>query len=271
MTLDVHVLGTASARPTPERAVSGSLVKGPDGIAVVDCGEGFQTRYALQRRRLKRFSVGETLKPSTVDVLAFTHGHLDHTWGALPWLQSMDLENRQQPLLVIGPTSGEALDALLNDEPLPEDTPPADLTRQWMAWYGLGGDMIQFPIRWVLGDVNADRWVEINPDTGAAALLDGMPQPEGWNNSMLRPVPTEHSVPSCGWMVEQHAMAGKFDRARADEMQLTTKQRAMVARGENITDANGDQRSHFRRHNGHARGMGCLGFTHALDSRGHLS
>jgi len=240
MTLDVHVLGTASARPTPERAVSGSLVKGPDGIVVVDCGEGFQTRYALQRRRLKRHSVGETLKPSAVDVLAFTHGHLDHTWGALPWLQSMDLENRQQPLLVIGPTSAEAMDALLNDEPLPEGVPPADLTRQWMAWYELGGDMIQFPIRWVLGDVNADRWMEINPDTGAAALLDGMPQPSGWNNSTLRPVPTVHSVPSCGWMVQQHAMAGKFDRARADEMQLTTKQRAMVARGENITDANGE-------------------------------
>ena len=240
MTLDVHVLGTASARPTPERAVSGSLVKGPDGIVVVDCGEGFQTRYALQRRRLKRHSVGETLKPSAVDVLAFTHGHLDHTWGALPWLQSMDLENRQQPLLVIGPTSAEAMDALLNDEPLPDGIPPADLSRQWMAWYELGGDMIQFPIRWVLGDMNADRWMEINPDTGAAALLDGIPQPAGWNNSTLRPVPTEHSVPSCGWMVQQHAMAGKFDRARADEMQLTTKQRAMVARGENITDANGE-------------------------------
>ena len=47
MAIDVHVLGTASARPTPDRAVSGSLVKGPDGIAVIDAGEGFQTRYCL--------------------------------------------------------------------------------------------------------------------------------------------------------------------------------------------------------------------------------
>ena len=240
MVLDVHVLGTASARPTPERAVSGSLVKGPDGIAIVDCGEGFQTRYALQRRRLKRHSVGETLKPSTVDVLAFTHGHLDHTWGALPWLQSMDLENRQQPLLIIGPTSAEVAEALLNDEQLPEAAPSADLARQWMAWFALGGDMIRFPIRWVLGVVNADRWVEVDPTSGKARLLEKMPQPEGWGNSSLRPVPTQHTVPSCGWMVQQKAMAGKFDRARADEMQLTTKQRAMVARGENITDANGE-------------------------------
>ena len=119
MAIDVHVLGTASARPTPDRAVSGSLVKGPDGIAVIDAGEGFQTRYARQRRRLKKHASGETLKPSSVNVLAFTHGHLDHTWGALPWLQSMDLERRQQPLLVLGPTSAAALDAILEDTPLP--------------------------------------------------------------------------------------------------------------------------------------------------------
>ena len=109
-----------------------------------------------------------------------------------------------------------------------------------MAWYALGGDMIRFPIRWVLGVVNADRWVEVDPTSGKARLLEKMPQPEGWGNSSLRPVPTQHTVPSCGWMVQQKAMAGKFDRARADEMQLTTKQRAMVARGENITDANGE-------------------------------
>jgi len=240
MVLDVHVLGTASARPTPDRAVSGSLVKGPNGTVVVDCGEGFQTRFALQRRRLKRFSVGETLKPSSIDALVFTHGHLDHTWGALPWLQSMDLENRQQPLLVLGPTSSEAVDALLNQRPLSERVPPADLARQWMAWFSLGGDTIRFPVRWVLGDVAADRWIEMEPSTNQATLLDGMPQPEGWKNSSLRPVPTEHSVPSCGWLIQQDAKAGKFDRARADEMQLTTKQRAMVARGENITGAGGE-------------------------------
>ena len=129
MALDVHVLGTASARPTPERAVSGSLVKGPDGIAVIDCGEGFQMRYALQRRRLKTFAVGSTLKPSAVDVLAFTHGHLDHTWGALPWLQSMDLELRQTPLLVIAPSSTTAINALIEGTPFPDEVPSADLAR----------------------------------------------------------------------------------------------------------------------------------------------
>ena len=239
MALDVHVLGTASARPTPDRAVSGSLVKGPDGIAVIDAGEGFQTRYAKQRRRLKSRALGETLKPSDVDVLAFTHGHLDHTWGALPWLQSMDLENRQQPLLILGPTSPTALNALLEGGAMPDEVPPADLARQWLAWYALGGSMIRFPVRWVLGVVAENRWAEVNPLTGEATALDGMPQPSGWSNSTLMPLPTTHTVPSCGWMVRQHAMAGKFDRQRADELNLSTKERAKLARGEDITAADG--------------------------------
>ena len=240
MALDVHVLGTASARPTPDRAVSGSLVKGPDGIAVIDAGEGFQTRYGKQRRRLKAHSLGETLKPSDVDVLAFTHGHLDHTWGALPWLQSMDLENRQQPLLILGPTSSTALNALLEGTAMPEDIPPADLARQWLAWYALGGSGLRFPVRWVLGVVGEDRWAEMDPHTGTATLLDAMPQPAGWSNSTLTPLPTTHTVPSCGWMIQQHAKAGKFDRQRADDLGLTTKERAMLARGEDVTTAEGE-------------------------------
>ena len=239
MALDVHVLGTASARPTPDRAVSGSLVKGPNGIAVIDAGEGFQTRYGKQRRRLKAHSLGETLKPSDVDVLAFTHGHLDHTWGALPWLQSMDLESRQSPLLVLGPTSSDAIEALLQGASLPDSVAPADLARQWLAWFSLGGASIRFPIHWVLGDVLADRWIELDPQTGKASLLEEMPQPAGWYNSVLSPLPTSHTVPSCGWMVRQHAMAGKFDRARANDLHLTSKQRAMLARGEDVQAADG--------------------------------
>ena len=80
----------------------------------------------------------------------------------------------------------------------------------------------------------------IRDSTGGATLLDGMPQPEGWTHSSLRPVPTHHTVPSCGWMVHQDAMAGKFDRARADDLQLSSKQRAMLARGEDVLDGNGD-------------------------------
>ena len=185
------------------------MVKGPDGIAVIDAGEGFQTRYGKQRRRLKAHSLARRSNPRNVDVLAFTHGHLDHTWGSLPWLQSMDLENRQQPL-ILGPTSSTALTALLEGTAMPEDIPPADLARQWLAWYALGGSGLRFPVRWVLGVVGEGRWAEVDPHTGTATLLDGMPQPEGWSNSTLTPLPTTHTVPSCGWMIQQHAKAGSL-------------------------------------------------------------
>ena len=70
--------------------------------------------------------------------------------------------------------------------------------------------------------------------------MGAMPQPEGWSNSTLRPLPTTHTVPSCGWMIQQHAKAGKFDRQRADDLGLTTKERAMLARGEDVTTAEGE-------------------------------
>ena len=247
MAIDVHVLGTASARPTGRRAVSGSLVKTPNGIAVIDAGEGFQTRFARQRHHLKHHAQGVTLKPSAVNVLAFTHGHLDHTWGALPWLQSMDLQGRQTPLLVIGPTSCEALDALEAGEPLPDAVPPVDLARQWAAWWTLAGQGFGFEIRWVLGDPATNRWVELNPSSGEVRLLEAMPQPEGWTSCAIHALPTDHSVPSCGWLIDQAPKPGAFDRARADELGLNTKQRARLARGEDIQGPEGQLESSWFR------------------------
>ena len=113
MRMELHILGTSSARPTGRRQVSGSLVQCEDGIMVIDAGEGFQTRYALQRKRLKLHDKGNTLRASRIDVICLTHGHLDHTWGVLPWMHTMALDKREQPILVVGPTSPDVFDALL--------------------------------------------------------------------------------------------------------------------------------------------------------------
>ncbi|MDC3236004.1 MBL fold metallo-hydrolase, partial [Candidatus Poseidoniaceae archaeon] len=107
MSMEVHILGTSSARPTRKRQVSGSLIHCDDGIAVIDAGEGFQTRYAEQRKRLKNFEKGTTLRASRINVVCLTHGHLDHTWGLLPWMHTMALDKRVTPLLLLGPTSKE--------------------------------------------------------------------------------------------------------------------------------------------------------------------
>ena len=83
MSIEVHILGTSSARPTSIRQVSGSLISCQDGIAIVDAGEGFQSRFAIQRKRMKTYETYH-LKSSKVSVLCLTHGHLEHTWGVLP-------------------------------------------------------------------------------------------------------------------------------------------------------------------------------------------
>ena len=48
MGFDIHILGTSSARPTGLRQVSGSVVVCDEGVAIVDAGEGFQSRFAVQ-------------------------------------------------------------------------------------------------------------------------------------------------------------------------------------------------------------------------------
>ena len=69
MSIEVHILGTSSARPTSIRQVSGNLISCHDGIVVVDAGEGFQTRFFEQRKRMKQHDKYH-LKPSKVSALA---------------------------------------------------------------------------------------------------------------------------------------------------------------------------------------------------------
>lgn len=234
MTIEVHVLGTSSARPTGLRQVSGSLISCHDGVAVVDAGEGFQTRFAKQRKRMKNHETYH-LKSSKVSVLCLTHGHLDHTWGVLPWLQSMALDSRIQPLLIIGPTNIAVLDSLLENESLPENTPHSDLAIQYQYWRRLGGisKNLGYRVRWVLGVVGEGRWIEFL-DNGEVIELAEMPQPEGWSANRINALPTIHTIPSCAWQLTSSSRKGKFNRMRAAELKLSDDERAKLAAGEDI-------------------------------------
>ena len=234
MTIEVHILGTSSARPTSIRQVSGSLISCRDGIAVVDAGEGFQSRFATQRKRMKLFETYH-LKSSRVAVLCLTHGHLDHTWGVLPWLQSMALDNRNQSLLVIGPTTDGAIDAMLSGQPLPRDTPQSDLSVQYRFWHQLGGisSNLGYEVRWVLGAVNSNRWIEFTSQ-GKVVELSEMPQPEGWRHNRIKPIPTVHTIPSCAWQLSSKLKKGKFNRSRAIELGLNEDEKAELAAGADV-------------------------------------
>ena len=251
--MEVHILGTASARPTSSRDVSGSVFACHEGIVIIDTGEGFQVRYAQQRGRMKRAGEPSLLRPNRITAVALTHGHLDHTWGLLPFLQTLSLDGRQQSLIVYGPTSAEILDALNDggiDATIPSDTASAELLNQYRAWFKLGGTSSQlgFPIRWLLGDPQSDRWVEFIDDATSIVWHDAMPQPDTFQLFRMDSIPTHHSIPSCAWQISRKERKGSFDRDKAAIAGLSQEQKKSLSEGNDLRLANGEilQASQFR-------------------------
>lgn len=244
--MELHILGTASARPTSTRSVSGSVFSCQEGLVIIDAGEGFQMRYAKQRSRLKRENEPALLRPNRIVAVALTHGHLDHTWGLLPFLQTLSLDGRQQPLMVYGPTSEAILDALLSDgidAKLSEDTPSAELLNQYRSWFSLGGteQNLGFPIQWFLGEPQSGRWIEFVDNATRLVLHESMPQPEAFTSFRLNSIPTSHSVPSCAWQLSRKERKGAFDRDKATLAGLNQEERKQLSEGNDLKRENGDE------------------------------
>ncbi len=217
------MLGTSSARPAHGRSVSGSIVETPEGMVVIDCGEGFQNRLVKHRAAMKEFA-GRRLKVGKIAAILLTHGHLDHTWGVLPWLQTMSLDGRNEDLYIIGPTTKEVVDVLLGAEGEPEVN-PSDLVIQYDMWMDLGAtsETLGYNVHWVLGD--GERWIDMN---GGGEIE--LPQP--FNKVSISAHSTQHSVPSCAWKIETSSKVGKFDREKAAD--LPEEVRKSLAEGNDV-------------------------------------
>ena len=223
MTLEVHVLGTSSARPAQGRSVSGSIVETPEGMFVVDCGEGFQNRLVKHRSQMKNFG-GRRLKMARVSAILLTHGHLDHTWGILPWMQTMALDGRKDKLWVIGPTTSDVIDALLGSEIEPKVN-PSDLVLQYEMWMNLGGttENLGYEVQWVLGD--GERWIDMNDGSQ-------IPLPQPMKKVKISAHSTQHTVPSCAWRISTGERKGKFDRESSKN--LPDEIKATLAAGKDV-------------------------------------
>lgn len=97
MELSVFFAGTAGSVPTARRGLPAILVQAGGDRLLFDCGEG--TQQQLLR------SVGLV----DVDVIFFTHYHLDHWLGIIGLLKSFDLRDREKPLRIYGPAGLHAL------------------------------------------------------------------------------------------------------------------------------------------------------------------
>ncbi|MDA0714956.1 MAG: MBL fold metallo-hydrolase [archaeon] len=235
MAIEAHILGTSSARPTATRAVSGSIVVTDEGNFVVDAGEGFQSRFAQQRKWLKQYDAESSIRPSKIKAIFLTHGHLDHTWGVLPWLQSMSLDGRTQPLAIIGPTTSAVVEALV-DGVIPEDVLSVDLYNQFGYWISMVNheQPLPYELTYILGDPTSRRWVQLDTK-GHGKLLDkSFSERLGLSTIEIEAFPTLHSVPSCAWSITQQQRLGAFDRNRAGELQLDEHQKSALSAGHDI-------------------------------------
>ena len=129
-------LGTAAARPTVRRNVSGLAVQREGDLFLFDCGEGTQ-------RQMMRYGTG-----FGVSAIFVTHTHADHFLGITGLARTMQLQGRTEPLSIIGPPGSESVlrrALLLGGERLPF---PVDIREcgEGVAWQGDAYAVHAFPV-----------------------------------------------------------------------------------------------------------------------------
>jgi ribonuclease Z len=103
MSMRVTFLGTSGAVPTTQRAPSAVLVNREGERLLFDCGEGTQ-------RQMMRFGTG-----FDVSHIFVTHLHGDHILGIPGLIQSLDFNDRTDPLAIhVPPRSRAAVEDLVH-------------------------------------------------------------------------------------------------------------------------------------------------------------
>ncbi|MFQ5640748.1 MAG: ribonuclease Z [bacterium] len=90
--MEVVLLGTGAALPTPRRRPSSAALIREDEILLFDCGEGAQIQFQKAQ-----------LKPGKLTKIFISHLHGDHFYGLIGLLTSFQLLGRSKPISLWGP------------------------------------------------------------------------------------------------------------------------------------------------------------------------
>lgn len=97
--MELVFLGTSAGAPTVFRGLPSVALRFDDGsICLLDCGEGTQ-------RQMMRCNVSFM----SVERIIISHFHCDHHLGLSGLLQTMNLNNREKSIEIIGPTGTKEL------------------------------------------------------------------------------------------------------------------------------------------------------------------
>ena len=94
MNFTLRVLGSASAKPVPDRHQSAQVLSVHGRLFLIDCGEAVQ-------RQLLRYRI----PMMKIDSIFLSHIHGDHLFGLFPLLSTMGMQARTAPLNIYAPAN----------------------------------------------------------------------------------------------------------------------------------------------------------------------
>ncbi len=189
--VDVTLIGTGGLMPLPDRALASVFLKCQGNTILFDCGEG--TQSAARKAGVSLINV---------DMIALTHFHGDHIFGLPGLLQTMQVQERTAPLVIIGPKGiDEALAPLLTAAgELPYEIKTVELT--------------------------------------GASVKQGSLTPDFPELATLTPFATNHKVPSCGYVFKLER-TGKFYPEKAQELEVPVNLWSELQKGNSVETENG--------------------------------
>lgn len=195
-------LGTSSAVPVPgKRNMSSLAVLLSTGSAIlVDCGEGTQ----------HHIRVSTILKASRISAILLTHLHGDHCFGIFGLLNSIAMEGRSEPLLIVGPEGVQGMVQMVLQ--CSGGWSPDSFELQFLEIPNCG---VQGREDLVGPDGYGPLRQGFNPDRCARAE----PVPLGVHSGLtLQAVPLVHGLPDWGYLLTEPDRPGSLDAARALEL-----------------------------------------------------